>query len=1212
MSTKVSQPGQGVSAGPAAFSKSSSQTSRPGGFRLSTQFGKSASQVSLSPEMSRGRNFSTPATARGRARQGRSASTANVSSSMTPTPGQRRRRFNDTREIDVLISEISAHSRAAQRSNPASPYGAGAMSPMLFSPSTDSLAYGAGIGSGPQSPYIPGSPTNMSQSSLLRGRPRMGRPGALSSLSQLDVTGISQSESGLCRVAIPEGMGVGVTDSPYPAFLRNDSDPMSEGNGLRGPAMTSSSDMLQDPDMLSIGRPQPFKSVNSGVSSGSPRQPEFSQDGGHAWGGINSAPRIPRDPASVGDATGSPATSTVPNMTIRPTVAPATPTEPTKPDAPTGQRPTQTQPKPSAPSSSTSATPVTTTPTKQATASSSNAKSSTLDRTPTLTPRRLFSRRHASQPTPKESIDKIPRSEQNDQKRRGLFGSFFKKFKTPSKSKPTSQAASTGPATGPVKKPQALSPSNAVKNSTEPAGKRDAHTPSSVNNSTAAPMVPAPAGPAKPTSPVPADNVGGNHATGSVTDTVQSKSPPASPPPSSTPPVQEFITTTPATATLPSTEAQKSSPSSSAMTVGPQVSQVDAKHVPEPAAENSTELRSRSRLNEVPAPSVGAHADADGFLNTTRPMSPFNVPPSVLSSLNLSAEHSAPQGESSRTPTPKLHKPGTPEPSAQPPVPLSSSAAYVPGSSTPVAARPVSQSYETWIPSSQSVASSLYQPYTESALPYMQSTNDTAPPVATHLSTSRAEGTSPVAVPPITLGSTSDDDASDARPLLGYAGTSVSHAYGSNKDAHAPISSTFSPTPAPAPLTAEHPSSPVSPELKPQAAMHEAYHLRPTSPESNSLNPTASRYSVLQPAASSRPMSPLLYESNAPGQGTSAHGSDFSHAAPSFTSPSISTLDAQRPVVTSQAQRAQSPEMAPVSHTSGLPSYLFASTEQSVMPSATSASYLTSEPAPPTTQIYAAPSSQSYASSYSPFRGSNESPVYTTTVPSTSVSASKNSPFEPLDKPSSHALSSYMPTSSSHVWRSSDEVLRSVIHYDSVDDDKEDSSGAASRPVSPGHHLWRTSFGSNGNATFDYDPRTSPIVSPRREPVESKTPKSLSGNDSFSAAAMYSWQTTPPTTVHHLTSDTPSSLYRAPAPALPSETPTKPMVTPNHHLQKQQSRVMSQQPLRPQESKEGLRTSESSEIEGSRGLQLSPSMQDLVKLSLMDSSTLNADVDVLG
>ena len=60
------------------------------------------------------------------------------------------------------------------------------------------------------------------------------------------------------------------------------------------------------------------------------------------------------------------------------------------------------------------------------------------------------------------------------------------------------------------------------------------------------------------------------------------------------------------------------------------------------------------------------------------------------------------------------------------------------------------------------------------------------------------------------------------------------------------------------------------------------------------------------------------------------------------------------------------------------------------------------------------------------------------------------------------------------------------------------------------------------------------------------------------------------------------------------------------------SRVMSQQPLRPQESKEGLRTSESSEIEGSRGLQLSPSMQDLVKLSLMDSSTLNADVDVLG
>ena len=50
MSTKVSQPGQGVSAGPAAFAKNSSQTSRPGGFRLSTQFGKSASQVSLSPE----------------------------------------------------------------------------------------------------------------------------------------------------------------------------------------------------------------------------------------------------------------------------------------------------------------------------------------------------------------------------------------------------------------------------------------------------------------------------------------------------------------------------------------------------------------------------------------------------------------------------------------------------------------------------------------------------------------------------------------------------------------------------------------------------------------------------------------------------------------------------------------------------------------------------------------------------------------------------------------------------------------------------------------------------------------------------------------------------------------------------------------------------------------------------------------------------------
>ena len=197
-----------------------------------------------------------PGASRSRVRQDRNASATSVHSGAA---SGRRRRFNDTREIDVLISEMSAASR---KGGLGSPYGS-----MSFAPSTDSFANGGPAGY--TSPYIPGSPTAMSQTSL-RGpsRARFGRPGALSSLSQTDVTGISKiskSESGLCRITIPEGMGIGVTDSPYPIFTPpGDIDPMKEGNALRGPAMTSNPDLLLDSEMFALGRPQvPTQSSNS-------------------------------------------------------------------------------------------------------------------------------------------------------------------------------------------------------------------------------------------------------------------------------------------------------------------------------------------------------------------------------------------------------------------------------------------------------------------------------------------------------------------------------------------------------------------------------------------------------------------------------------------------------------------------------------------------------------------------------------------------------------------------------------------------------------------------------------------------------------------------------------------------------------------------------------------------------------------------------------
>lgn len=454
MSAKVFQPGHGLAPAPVMDKKSSQVSQR------SDRISSSTSKLPLSPNTNKSRNFTTPTAARNRGgRQGRFASTTNVNSSTSPTPGGRRRRFNDTREIDVLISEVSAQSRVG--SPGMSPYGS--MSTTSFSPSTDSLMFGGGAGVH--------SPMAMSQTSLMRGgaganRPRPGRPGAMSSLSQVDVTGISKSEIGLCRVAIPEGMGVGVTDSPYPTFMRSpELDSMAEGNALRGPAMVSNPDLLQDLDTFSMYRGQQLPSSASAVPM--PQSPS-----------LMASPTLVSQPVNTTLAPGNGSTNTnaiatANNSISTTTMSPASanyvnankvhgtqtpvPLESSRPQTP------RSSPKKPTPSGD-----VISTPTKQLLSKPPDANKiaeqqsvSTPSRGPGLsrtnratstnaqpqlpsTPSRFFNRRHASQPASKQQGNIAKSPEPDDTKHKGLFGGFFKRLKTPSKSKQPAHPKTSG------------------------------------------------------------------------------------------------------------------------------------------------------------------------------------------------------------------------------------------------------------------------------------------------------------------------------------------------------------------------------------------------------------------------------------------------------------------------------------------------------------------------------------------------------------------------------------------------------------------------------------------------------------------------------------------------------------------------------------------------------------------------------------------------
>lgn len=405
MATKASQSRSGLSSTSTMSQKGIAQQQRPSGMSLST------SKLSYDPSGNKSRNFYMPGASRSRVRQDRYTSTTSVHSAAAPG---RRRRFNDTREIDVLISEMSAASR---KGGLGSPYGS-----MSFAPSTDSFANGGPAGY--TSPYIPGSPTAMSQTSL-RGpsRARFGRPGALSSLSQTDVTGISKiskSESGLCRITIPEGMGIGVTDSPYPIFTPpGDIDPMKEGNALRGPAMTSNPDLLLDSEMFALGRPQIPPQSSYSANQGR----EFNQFGllpgsKPSTGGTLSDSQTPVSSVSPNPSKPqTPALSQSVKDTADDALPPTQPPLTSTPQPPKQPGPVSTPPRPSATSQPNRAT-------------STPARKPDTSKPPT-TPGRYFGFRQPSQPAQNQTT-----SNGDENKRKGLFSGFFKRIKTPSKSKP--------------------------------------------------------------------------------------------------------------------------------------------------------------------------------------------------------------------------------------------------------------------------------------------------------------------------------------------------------------------------------------------------------------------------------------------------------------------------------------------------------------------------------------------------------------------------------------------------------------------------------------------------------------------------------------------------------------------------------------------------------------------------------------------------------
>lgn len=123
--------------------------------------------------------------------------------------GQRRRRAQDTRELDVLAREL-----AQER-----------MYPQMMIPDSASFSESirhAGIGSRAASPYS-ATPMNMSTSSLVRPSMAGARsPGgdSLPGSPSMQMPSFSPDTAYSSVFGLPEGMFVGVNDSPYPTMQR--------------------------------------------------------------------------------------------------------------------------------------------------------------------------------------------------------------------------------------------------------------------------------------------------------------------------------------------------------------------------------------------------------------------------------------------------------------------------------------------------------------------------------------------------------------------------------------------------------------------------------------------------------------------------------------------------------------------------------------------------------------------------------------------------------------------------------------------------------------------------------------------------------------------------------------------------------------------------------------------------------------------------------
>ncbi|WFC99943.1 hypothetical protein MYAM1_002689 [Malassezia yamatoensis] len=235
-----------------------------------TSHAQPSSTSSIASSLRNQRSLSHLSTANASNTSTTSSNGRNSSSSAQSTSTQpRRRRYNDTRDLDKIAQEIRAEDRAI-RSRATSE----AATPMrsFGSPSTDSLLapdafrnYSSN-GSTPASPYST-TPYNRSQSSLrgsnfsnmsvhtLPSRPAPGDSALSLSLFNA-FHGISPSESASRRLNLPLGMDVGYGDNPYPTLVSSrmrDVDPMpplfSDASGSHTPnAQFSPDSYLASPE----------------------------------------------------------------------------------------------------------------------------------------------------------------------------------------------------------------------------------------------------------------------------------------------------------------------------------------------------------------------------------------------------------------------------------------------------------------------------------------------------------------------------------------------------------------------------------------------------------------------------------------------------------------------------------------------------------------------------------------------------------------------------------------------------------------------------------------------------------------------------------------------------------------------------------------------------------------------------------------------------